>query len=172
MPFVEGESLADRIRRETQLPVDEALHITREVTLRAGLRPQYGHRAPRRQTGQHPSLGWPCCDRGLKTRPQESRFHSELGVAYAGLGRHGEAKQGGETALALLPVSEDALAGATSLYHLAQIYAAVGDLDAAATTLEELLAIPSLMSHALLRIEPYWDPLRGHPPFERLVQPK
>ena len=31
MPFVEGESLRDRLRRERQLPIDEALHITRQV---------------------------------------------------------------------------------------------------------------------------------------------
>src|SRR5688572_16271836 len=32
MPYVEGESLHERIRRETSLPVDEALRIAREVT--------------------------------------------------------------------------------------------------------------------------------------------
>jgi serine/threonine-protein kinase len=31
MPFVEGESLRDRLSREKQLPVDDALRITREV---------------------------------------------------------------------------------------------------------------------------------------------
>src|SRR5947208_3310757 len=31
MPFVEGESLRDRLEREPQLPVDDALQITREV---------------------------------------------------------------------------------------------------------------------------------------------
>jgi serine/threonine-protein kinase len=31
MPYVEGESLRDRFQRERQLPVDEALRITREV---------------------------------------------------------------------------------------------------------------------------------------------
>jgi TolB-like protein/tRNA A-37 threonylcarbamoyl transferase component Bud32 len=31
MPYVEGESLHDRIQRETSLPVDEALRLTREV---------------------------------------------------------------------------------------------------------------------------------------------
>ena len=31
MPFVEGESLRDRMEREGQLPVDEAIRITREV---------------------------------------------------------------------------------------------------------------------------------------------
>ena len=31
MPYVEGESLRDRLDRERQLPVDEALRIAREV---------------------------------------------------------------------------------------------------------------------------------------------
>ncbi len=31
MPFVEGESLRDRLERETQLPLEDALQITREV---------------------------------------------------------------------------------------------------------------------------------------------
>ncbi|TFG45167.1 MAG: hypothetical protein E4H41_05785 [Gemmatimonadales bacterium] len=31
MPLVEGESLRDRLDREKQLPIDDALHITREV---------------------------------------------------------------------------------------------------------------------------------------------
>ncbi len=31
MPYVEGESLQDRLNREKQLPVDDALQITREV---------------------------------------------------------------------------------------------------------------------------------------------
>src|SRR4051812_14244880 len=33
MPYIEGESLRDRLRRERQLPVDEAVRITREVAL-------------------------------------------------------------------------------------------------------------------------------------------
>ena len=31
MPFVEGESLRDRLNRERQLPIEEAVHIAREV---------------------------------------------------------------------------------------------------------------------------------------------
>jgi serine/threonine-protein kinase len=31
MPFVEGESLRDRLTRDRQLPLEEALHITREI---------------------------------------------------------------------------------------------------------------------------------------------
>ncbi|HEX6645346.1 MAG TPA: serine/threonine-protein kinase, partial [Gemmatimonadales bacterium] len=40
MPFVEGESLRDRLRRERQLPVDEALRIAREAALAL----DYAHR--------------------------------------------------------------------------------------------------------------------------------
>jgi len=31
MPFIEGESLRDRLARDRQLPIDEALHIAREI---------------------------------------------------------------------------------------------------------------------------------------------
>ena len=31
MPYVQGESLRDRMRREVQLPVEEAVRLTREV---------------------------------------------------------------------------------------------------------------------------------------------
>lgn len=31
MPYVDGEALRDRLKRETQLPLDDALRITREV---------------------------------------------------------------------------------------------------------------------------------------------
>jgi len=40
MPFIEGESLRERLQRERQLPVDEALRITREAALAL----DYAHR--------------------------------------------------------------------------------------------------------------------------------
>jgi tetratricopeptide (TPR) repeat protein/tRNA A-37 threonylcarbamoyl transferase component Bud32 len=40
MPLIEGESLRDRIKRQHQLPVDEAIRITREVALAL----DYAHR--------------------------------------------------------------------------------------------------------------------------------
>src|SRR6266545_2179293 len=42
MPFVRGESLRDRLRREQQLPVEEALRITREAALALGYAHQEG----------------------------------------------------------------------------------------------------------------------------------
>ena len=54
MPFIDGESLSDKLKRETQLPVDEALEIAEAVAGGARLcasprRAPSGH-----QTGQHP----------------------------------------------------------------------------------------------------------------------
>lgn len=40
MPFVEGESLRDRLNRERQLPIDDAIRLTREVALAL----DYAHR--------------------------------------------------------------------------------------------------------------------------------
>jgi serine/threonine protein kinase len=37
MPYVEGESLRDRLRREVQLPVDEAVRLAREVADAMGM---------------------------------------------------------------------------------------------------------------------------------------
>src|SRR5690242_11098504 len=42
MPYVEGESLRDRLRRERQLPVDEALRISREAARALDYAHQHG----------------------------------------------------------------------------------------------------------------------------------
>jgi serine/threonine-protein kinase len=42
MPFVEGESLRDRLRRQTQLPVEDALRIAREAALALEYAHQHG----------------------------------------------------------------------------------------------------------------------------------
>ncbi len=46
----------------------------------------------------------------------------------------------------------------------------VGDEEAAIERLEYLMAIPSLVSVPLLRVDPTWNPLRDHPRFRRLLE--
>jgi hypothetical protein len=53
--------------------------------------------------------------------------------------------------------------------QLARIYTMVGEYDAAIDRLEALLAVPSPMSVPMLRVDPTWNPLRGHPRFRRLL---
>jgi hypothetical protein len=70
----------------------------------------------------------------------------------------------------LLPVSKEAMAGLWRVEDLARIYVMVGEFDAAIDQLEYLLSIPSRLSIPLLKIDPAWDPLRGHPRFKKLIE--
>ena len=105
----------------------------------------------------------------VRAQPDEASFHSQLGLVYADLGRKAEAVREGETAVRLLPVSREAYRGAGLVIALAVIYGKVGMKAEAVQRLDYLLSIPSLISKARLRTDPRWVPLRGYPPFERLI---
>ncbi len=105
----------------------------------------------------------------VEEEPEDSRFHSALGIAFAGLGRKVDALREGKRAVELLPVSKDAYHGPFRAIDLAKIYAMVGENEAAVNELEHLLSIPSPLSVPLLRLDPIWDPLRDHQRFRRLV---
>jgi len=47
----------------------------------------------------------------LEAHPDDHRFHSALGYAYAGLGRKDDAIREGKRGVELSPVSKDALSG-------------------------------------------------------------
>ncbi|MBW8042448.1 MAG: tetratricopeptide repeat protein, partial [Planctomycetes bacterium] len=95
--------------------------------------------------------------------------HSNLGIAYAGLGRREEAIREGKLAVEILPLSRDAYYGPHFILDLARIYAMLGEQDAAVDQLELLLSIPSEITVPLLRLDPVWDPLREHPRFQALM---
>jgi serine/threonine-protein kinase len=105
----------------------------------------------------------------IREHPDDPRYRSALGIAYAGLGRKDDAIREGELAVELLPMSKEAWRGAWRVEDLARIYTMVGEYDAAIDQLEILLAVPSNTAVPMLRIDPTWDPLRGHPRFQRLL---
>jgi len=102
-------------------------------------------------------------------QPEFAAAISLLGVIDAGLGRKEQALQEGRRACELLPISKDAIAGMGLAINLAQIYTWTGEKDQAIEQIAAVERIPNLLSYGLLKLHPYWDPLRGDPRFEKIV---
>jgi serine/threonine-protein kinase len=105
----------------------------------------------------------------LRATPQDAQRHMFLGLSLAYMGRKAEAIREGERSVALLQISRDALNGAYTQHQLARIYLLVGEPEKALDQLEPLLKMPYYLSPGWLRIDPTFDPLRGNPRFQRLV---
>ncbi len=93
-----------------------------------------------------------------------------IGLTLAGLGRAEEAIAHGRKATELFPINTEPFFGSASLQRLALIYARLGRLDESLDLLDQLLAMPSLTSVALLELDPRWAPVRDHPRFEALLE--
>jgi hypothetical protein len=66
-------------------------------------------------------------------------------------------------------VTKDAVAGPEILRFFAVICAQTGEHDLAIEQLETLAKIPAGVSYGEIRLDPFWDPLRGDPRFEKIV---
>jgi len=106
----------------------------------------------------------------IPQRPEDARFHSSLGIAYAGLDRKEDAIREGKRGIKLLPITKDAWAGAFRLEDLARIYVMVGEYNLALDQIEVLLSITPELSIPLLRLDPAWDDLRELPRFKKLIE--
>ncbi len=106
----------------------------------------------------------------IQKDPNDAFRHSALGIAYAGLGKKSEAIREGQLAVELLPVAKEAWVGLWRLEDLARIYVMVGEYDLATEQIEYLLSIPGEISIPLLQLDPFWNPLRNHPRFQKLIE--
>jgi TolB-like protein/Flp pilus assembly protein TadD len=106
----------------------------------------------------------------VRSQPDDHRPRSALGVVYACLGRRDDALREANLAVELYPVSKDAFLGTIQLVNLAHVHTILGDADAAAEQLRELLRIESWVTVPLLRADPRWDPLRDHPGFQAMIE--
>ena len=100
----------------------------------------------------------------------DPRYHSSLGVTYAGLGRKKEAIREGLKAVELLPVTKDAVYGSMFLMDLAAIYAMTSEYELAWEQIDFLLAIPSPLSKAWLEMDIRFKGLYNDPKFNNLSE--
>jgi len=114
----------------------------------------------------------PLLEAAINSGADESSTHASLGQAYAGLGRKVDAVREGLKAAELLPVSADAFDGPVYLEQLAKIQTRVGNTDEAVSLIRQLLDMPAgfVISPALLKLDPAWDPIRSDPVFQKLCQ--
>jgi hypothetical protein len=92
-----------------------------------------------------------------------------LGVIDALLGRKEEALSECRRAVELLPVEKDAFNGPLMIQWFAVSAAWVGEKDLACEQLAAAAHVPGTLSYGNLKLQPFWDPLRGDPRFERIV---
>jgi TolB-like protein/Tfp pilus assembly protein PilF len=105
----------------------------------------------------------------VEQQPDFAAALSLLGMIDAGLDKKQEAINEGQRACELLPISKDAIDGASLAINLAQIYTWIGDKDHAIEQIAALERVPNPLSYGLLKLHPYWDSLRGEPRFEEIL---
>jgi len=105
----------------------------------------------------------------VETSPTNAILLSNLAVVDALLGHKDDAISEGERAVELLPVSKDAVDGPLVAMNLAVVYAWADHPDLAFQQLDILSKVPYGLFYNHLKLEPYFDPLRKDPRYDKLL---
>jgi serine/threonine-protein kinase len=119
-------------------------------------------------------------ERLYREQPDNYYLAGTLSQVYAAIGEKDSALKLAERAITLLPRAKDLVDGPGREENLAFIQTIVGENGRAILTLTQLLQAPynswlyssAVVSPALLRLDPIWDPLRGDPAFQKLCEDK
>jgi TolB-like protein/class 3 adenylate cyclase/Tfp pilus assembly protein PilF len=106
----------------------------------------------------------------VRAQPNYAPAVCVLGLIDAGLGRKEDVLREGRRAVELLPVAKDAVNGTHMIEYFAIIAAWCGEKDLALEQLATATRLPGWISYGYLQLHPFWDPLRGDPCFEKLVE--
>jgi TolB-like protein/Tfp pilus assembly protein PilF len=108
-------------------------------------------------------------EKRLAIKPQDARTIAVLAQVDAGLGHKDLAIQEAQHAVDLMPLSKDIYDGALVLEGLAQVYTWTNEPDRAIELLQRLVTMPGYTNYARLKLHPMWNPLRGDPRFQKIV---
>lgn len=106
----------------------------------------------------------------VKESPEDERYYSALGYAYAIRGEKSEAIENAQKAVKLMPLKFDAWDGADKELDLIKIYVLTGEYDLAMDKIEYMLTLPANLSIPLLKIDPAYDKLRALPRFQKILK--
>jgi len=92
-----------------------------------------------------------------------------LALIDAGLGRKEEALRESRRAIELVPMEKDSINGEAMIHYSAIVAAWVGEKDLALEHLAQAARLPGYVTYGRLKLLPWYDPLRGDPRFEKIV---
>jgi len=114
-----------------------------------------------------------------KNQPDNALLAAGLSLANAVLGEKELALKEAERAITLSPSIKDRMRGPACEEILALVETMVGENSRAISTLTRLLQTPysswlysGPVTASLLRLDPFWDPLRSDPAFQKLCEEK
>ena len=105
----------------------------------------------------------------IKVSNNDWRPYSSLGIAYAGLGNKSKAIEAGRKAIDILDINIDVHEGFYAEMDMAKTLLLVGEYEEVLSRLDFLLNRDGTISIELLKIDPFWNPVREMDKFKEII---
>ena len=105
----------------------------------------------------------------IKELNDDQRLYSSLGIVYAGLGNKSKAIEAGRKAVEIRGLNKDAYFGFYREMDMAKILLMVGEYEEAIAKLEFLLSQNGSISIELLKLDPFWNPIKEMDGFKAII---